>query len=897
VRLLAAFAAHEARTQLRSLKFRVVAGVYLAVVTAPTILTWLGRSRAGSFLGPGTFAGATPLVQPFPTAIVAALLCVDGIEREREEGSLAVAGLAPVTNAGYLLRRWAALLALLVPLTLVPPAAGVLLSPRPLETMPLAVVPWLLRTLPVAVGASALALALGTITGGTVSAAVTGFLALAAAMLLGNGIASRFHRAVTGPDAWLGTSDFGNGARQVYWALEGFAGVSSATDGRLDVRLAAEEALSVGCLPLASCVLALGLAAAFLRRTRPDLRPFVVGPAHPLRSLVAFVNRLRVAYTPDPAPARADVALLAATLLAAGGLVAVWEARSRDALTLARERFQVETSGLPEPTPETLVPGVWRLRGALAADGRLTATLTATLRNTGTEPASRAAFSVNRSVAVTGAPVLGRRGDRLEVAFSPPVPAGGETTVTLGLDGRPADVQLADRGVSFVTAFRGLLSGRSAGETRDLSLATTRRLASPRRIRLVGSDLAPTPRYASFRLTPPSKSFGELGELVPPESRFPLADVEIDLAVPRGLFVADSCGHVATPEGRLTGACRISPAELALLGGPMTAAGGTSVTFAVLDGHEEAARLHAPALDQASELLAKAWPGLDALRGAVVLEWPPEWSRDPWTGMGWWYWGDSLGSATALGRVFLLDEATLVRRKALEPEGLAAQAVAAALLARRTLAGREQLAFRRLLAGIALDRLGKGRPGRAVLDAQQAIRVPVTKAGPYDAGVWRHKLPALVADLQYRAGARAFTEGLEEFLAARDAGPGTLRELVERIGRRGAVSLDRFYADFVSGGEIPMLTLEDVTFRSAGRTWEVAGVVRNVGTGESLCPIVLRTDGEAASAQVRVPSNGTAPFRLTTPYPPRTLLLDPDQRAFRLSRIGLVRSVERRSGP
>lgn len=895
MRLLAAFAAHEGRTQLRSLKFRVIAGVYLAVVTAPTVLTWLGRSRAGSFLGPGTFAGATPLIQPFPTAIVAALLCVDGVEREREEGSLAVAGLAPVTNAGYLLRRWAALLVLLVPLTLVPPAVGVLLSPRPLETVPLALVPWLLRTLPVTVGASALALALGTITGGTVSAAVTGFLALAGVMLLGNGVAARFHRTVMGPEAWLGAADFQNGARQVYWALEGFAGVSSATDGHVDVKLAAEEALSVACLPLASCVLAFGLAAAFLRRTRPDLRPFVVGPAHPLRSLVAFVNRLRVAYTPDPAPARADVALFAATLLGAAGLVAVWDARARDAFAHAEERFRVETSGLPEPTPETLVPGAWRLRGVLDAGGRLTATLSATLRNTGTEPVSRAAFSVNPSVA--GAPGHARRGDRLEVGFAPAVPAGGEATVTLHLDGRPSDLELVDRRSSFVTSFRNQLSARFAGEMRDLSLATRRRLASPRRIRLAGADLAPVPRYASWRLTPPSKTLGEPGELVPPESRFPLADVEVDLSVPAGLFVSDTCGHVAAPEGRLAGTCRISPAELGLLGGPMRAVDGTSVTFAVLDGHIEAARLHAPALDQASDLVGRAWPGLDALRGAVVLEWPPEWNRDPWNGMWWWYWGDSLGSATALGRVFLLDEATLVRRKALEPEGLAAQAVAAALLSRRSLAGREQIAFRRLLSGIALDRLGKGRTGRAVLDAQQAIRVPVTKAGPYDAGVWRHKLPALVADLQYRAGGRAFTEGLEEFLAARDAGPGTLRELVERIGRRGAVSLDRFYADFVAGGEIPVLTLEDVTFRSAGRTWEVAGVVRNIGTGESLCPVVLRTDGEAASVQVRVPSNGTAPFRLTTPYPPRTLLLDPDQRAFRMARIGLVRSVERRSGP
>jgi hypothetical protein len=329
----------------------------------------------------------------------------------------------------------------------------------------------------------------------------------------------------------------------------------------------------------------------------------------------------------------------------------------------------------------------------------------------------------------------------------------------------------------------------------------------------------------------------------------------------------------------------------------MTAVDGTGVTLAVLAGHEAAGSLHAPSLERAAELVEEAWPGLEALRGAVVLEWPPAWDHDAWTGMWRWYWSDLGSATTSLGRVFFLEESTLARKKPLEPEGLAAQAVAAALLARRPLAGREQLAFRQLLQGIALDRLGKGRTGRAVLDAQQAIRVPVTRAGPYDTAVWRHKLPALVADLQYRAGGRAFSDGLEEFLTAREAGPGTLRELVERIGRHGGVSLDAFYADFIAGGEVPMLTLEGVMFRSTGRTWEASGVVRNAGTGESLCPVVLRTDGEPATTQVRVGSGGTATFHLVTPYPPRTVLLDPDQRAFRLSKIGLVKSVERRSGP
>ena len=120
MRLAAAFAAHEMRTQARSLRFRVLGTAYVLAGSTPAALCYLYRSGPGNTLGAATYAAETMAVLPALTAVLAFLLSLDGILREQEERSWSTVSLAGMSSAGYLLRRWLALQAVLVPLTALP---------------------------------------------------------------------------------------------------------------------------------------------------------------------------------------------------------------------------------------------------------------------------------------------------------------------------------------------------------------------------------------------------------------------------------------------------------------------------------------------------------------------------------------------------------------------------------------------------------------------------------------------------------------------------------------------------------------------------------------------------------------------------------------------------------
>src|SRR5258707_14311167 len=60
---------------------------------------------------------------------------------------------------------------------------------------------------------------------------------------------------------------------------------------------------------------------------------------------------------------------------------------------------------------------------------------------------------------------------------------------------------------------------------------------------------------------------------MPEEVSFPAAELSLDLAAPRGVLVADSCGGLVSPAlfpgnaGRLRSHCRLAVADLAVAGG------------------------------------------------------------------------------------------------------------------------------------------------------------------------------------------------------------------------------------------------------------------------------------------------------------------------------------------
>ena len=160
-----AFVLHELRTQGRSLRFRVAAVAYVAAGSFPAVLTYVHRSGDVFVIGGATYAGETMNVLPLLTGVLALLLSLDGISRERSGGAWTTLGLTDLTNAGYLVRRWLALQAVVIPLTAVPLLAAAALAVAGGHAGFEPAVfwgPWLLHVLPLAVLGVTLGLGLGT---------------------------------------------------------------------------------------------------------------------------------------------------------------------------------------------------------------------------------------------------------------------------------------------------------------------------------------------------------------------------------------------------------------------------------------------------------------------------------------------------------------------------------------------------------------------------------------------------------------------------------------------------------------------------------------------------------------------------------------------------------------
>lgn len=579
MRVTAAFVAHEIRTQARSLRFRVLAALYVLAGSGPAALAYV--NRAGRLaVGGASYAAEVLEILPLLTAVVAFLISLDAISREQDEGAWSTVSLTGISSAGYLLRRWLALQAVLLPLTALPvlvaagvaaaaggagsPAAGPFLGP------------WLMHVIPIALGISALGVGLGTIAGGAINSFLLGAAVLILIPMLLNVLLGRFGIRLTGPLSWLQLRNLAGSARRVArihgpetpWG-ETFP--LEMTGAPYDSWVAAEQYLAAAALPLALCAGVLGLAVRYLRRTRPDVRPWRIPPTHPLRTFLAMVSRLRERYTPDPRPSRMDLLAMGLILLAAAGFAALIVERGLRFQELGRDRFAAEKSEGPPPTPPDVVPNRWRVEGTVGPGREVALVATLEVRNQGTEPRGHLAFELNPFLRIeearagAGGLRLARRWDRLAVDLAPPIPPGGSREIRFRLAGAPEATRFSLR-VPFYGFHRGFGDHRHARFYRDLedfSRSYQVPAVSRRRIDLEASDLFPVPRYAPWKIVkdPELNRSTVTGETFRPQ-----ADVSLSLAVPRDVFLADACGGTAR-EGRLASRCRMPPADFLVAGG------------------------------------------------------------------------------------------------------------------------------------------------------------------------------------------------------------------------------------------------------------------------------------------------------------------------------------------
>ncbi len=907
----AAFVVHEIRTQGRSLRFRVLAGAYVLAGAFPAALIYARHQGARITVGGATYAAEVFDLLPVLTAVVALLISIDAVTREQDEGSWSTASLAGMSSAGYLLRRWLALQAVLVPLTAVPVVAAgvataVALGPANVRLGPLAG-PWLMHVVPIALAHSALGLGLGTIAGGMLNALLLGGVVLWLVPSLINLVLAYFGIHLYG--GWLESGWFSVATRRITASFRTTDPWSAlfpleVSESPWDWRVAGEQYLALAALPVALSAAALGFAVRHLRRTRPDVRPLRVRPDHPLRNFLLIVARLRERYTADPRPSRADLAALGLALLIAVGGLALLVERAGRYQRLGAVRFAMEAEGKPDSTSSEIVPGRWRLEGRLGPGREIALTVTAEMRNQGTKPDGHLAFTLNPHIRVESATAgegtlkLSRRWDRLAVDVSPPIPPGGSRQLRFRLRGEPGEDHFFTANMAywgFHKTFGDHLHARFPRDLADLSKAYHVPAISPRRIELQAADLAPVPRYQTWKMYADEENPNILQ--MPPEVFFPSAELALDLAAPPGVLVADACGGFVSPSrpGRLVSHCRLAVSDLTVAGGrylELPRTGSSGATVAVFPFHAALGALHLGFLAQGTSRLDEAWPGMGDLRQTVVMEWPSDEAFDLDGGAASLArrWDDPGRSRIAVqGELVRMTESDLVRTATLKPDALVAELVAGRLARRRPAVAEDALLVRMLLRNLVLQRLGTVPDGgAAVMGVRTGTEAMVSIPPPsssFSLNYWNNRFPALVTVLRYRIGEEALRGAVEDVLSRTGAKPLTRDELYAAIEKRSEVPIHRMIEDFLVQGYLPQPILDGVEFHRSGGAadgWRVTGRMLNRTQGEALCKVVLSTDLDRLETAVRADHDQPGAFSFSTPRRPQAVLLDPDRECHRL---------------
>jgi len=891
MKLLRLFVAHEMLTQWRSMRFRALAAVYVILVATPAIGLFLISGRTPRVIGPAAFNMFLLSEQPLLTALLAAGIAIDALSRERDEGSFSVLSVAPISSAGYVLRRWLSIVAICIPVTLLPTIVSAALAVHTriaLPLLPMFAEGWLVSVLPAVVVSSALALSLGTITGRAVLSII--FVALFVTIGLDtlNGFLFHVHRL-----HFAGPGDlFAGGERSIdelTWAIRGYWFPDVPSDAAFPLRARSRALVSRAGITTVMTIMLLALSTFYLRRTRRDLGPWKIAANHPLRTLIGGVNRIREEYAPDSGTGTADrVALFVGLILAIFLTTSI--VHEQDAFaSLAAQRYAGETEqGIPTST--SLVADAVTIDAEVGIDGSLCSRAKTTIRNTADHAESHLSFDLNPNVAVqklavtSGAARMRRVWERLDVELDPPLAPHQSRNLSFDLAGTPGEVrfELQSPG-DFRSQWKRYRDAKQSIYLSDLSRSSILPAASEVRMRLRASDIAPVLRYSPWTLQPDDRGEGFLPETITTNTALALR-----LRHPYSIAI-DSCGVTAV-SSEIVSRCSTPLASYLIFGGPLVQRPlGSAATLVFIPSHETLADAHAPSLASSIRLASEAWPQLSLPSHLVFVERPTEPGDRQWYNESMpWMTVDQIG---ARGAVFFVPEMLFTNRKPINANVFAASIIAGTLRGKRRVVPEEAGFFARFFTSVAVGRLGMRKSTAVERGAGFTA-----ETAPLLSEFYRpeSRMSKVLASLEYRVGSSHFIEGINDFVLRGGERAGTAKELVDAIGKAGDVDLTQAYEDYFVGRALPQLTLIDVTFHHVGQRWEVTGAVKNEGTGEAFVPIALRTAQGSLWQTIRVGDGARATFSFTAAGEPHALQLDPDRVCYRQAAIGMVENVEYR---
>ncbi len=908
MKLLLAMVRYELKLQLRSARFRIAAIGYAAACALPPGLLYFElRHRADEALGGASYLAQTLQVQPYMTAIMVALVAGNRSSAEALRENWSVLAASPMSNLGFVVRRWLALLTITVPLSLVPLLTALIaaLAAGHESLDPAAWLgSWGLRILPLTVVTTAYWLAWVTVTGTEIAALITTFVGFPLLVSAANQFLLRYRLTFAGYLEWFGYRDLFYGIAYLAGKNRYHPGLA-ATEAPYDLAAAAAWMLPRGAFTAALAALGLGIAAAFARRTRRDLRPRPVPENHQLRTFLRQLNRQRELYAPDGGLGLAERLAMVAGVVVFGLCLTLGIGRQLHFHDLAAERYRAEIEGDFEPLPAEVKAVSWSVRGEIDGAGRVDLEAVSRFHNHGPKPVDALAFSLNPDLEIARLHASRqveavRAWDRLQLRLDPPLAGGESLDLELDLTGVPGTIDFSygrrRAWIAFAANHEVMQKARFPREVADLSRSWQRRAASPRRVVLRAMDLGPVPRYTPWTLTRPGESTDDsdesvFGRVVPSETARAMVDLELDLAAPPEWFLADTCGQASRIDqgrARLQGACHTSLTELRVAGGRLIAiesggSGGTggNVTFAALPPHREVVERQLGSLARVAALSDRAWPGMPGLNGLAAIEWPAEFHVRLRHQMG--AWNDR--EPELIGRLLLIPERRLLDTEPLTPEGLVAQLLSRDLLERRQLAEDQDVFFRHFFRALMIRRMGLDGDGGATVSGKPWVRTmlqaPILTASPRQGIIWRRRLPAVLAEIESRAGGDTFYAAIESFLAAGGEEPGTLEELLAEIETRSGISLERTYEDHFLGDAQPILELMDVRSQRLDEGWRVEGKVHNRGTGQAVCPVIVKTEIHELQLTVTVDSESSSPFATRALSRPHTVLLDPNRTCYR----------------